>query len=174
MDGWIQGSRWPIYAKKALYIFIYLFINFTSCTIHIVSSQPRGGVSHMVGICGENVHRSQHLLAHPGVRHDASGQSLCHSAVQHVWPEEHLCPGYVRLRTRTKTLSDCLFVKWAFPCRFLVTCMLWVCSGFRSSLACWWRPQMGICTFTMWIRRMAASASLFRNTGVCVVVDCRC
>lgn len=50
----------------------------------------------MVSICGQNVHSSQHLLARAGVRHDASGQSLRHSTTQHVRPEEHLRPRYVR------------------------------------------------------------------------------
>lgn len=67
---------------------------------HLVSYQSRGGVSYMVSVCGQNVHSCQHLLAHPGVRHDASGQSLRHGATQHVRPEEHLRPGYVRPRAR--------------------------------------------------------------------------
>lgn len=68
-------------------------------TLHrLVSRQSRRGVSYMVGVCGQDVHGRQHLLAHAGVGHDAPGQSLRHGAAQHVWPEEHLRPGDVRQR----------------------------------------------------------------------------
>lgn len=59
----------------------------------------------MVGICGQDVHSRQHLPAHSGVRYDASGQSLRHCTTQHVWPEEHLCAGYVR-RTQTALVGS--------------------------------------------------------------------
>lgn len=129
---------------------------------HLVPHQSRRGVSHMVSIYGQNVYSSHHLPAHPGVRHDASGQSLRHGATQYVWPEEHLRPGYVR---RAEDGRGCVStVGGVFVSRFLhILCMF---SGFRSSLACWWRRQTGISTFITWIRRMEASASWFTSTGV--------
>lgn len=130
---------------------------------HLVSNQSRGGVSYMVGVCGQNVHSSQHLPALPGVRHDASGQSLRHSATQHVRPEEHLRPGYVRQG------RDVYSRREVYPCAGSFTsCVCFCLSGFRSSLACWWRPQTASSTSTMWIHRMEASASWSKNTSECV------
>lgn len=138
---------------------------------HLFSCQSRGGVSYMVSICGQNVHSCQHLLARPGVRHDASGQSLRHGATQHVRPEERLRPGYVRQRARNKG-GTCIYVEMCIHVQVLhVLCALCL-SGFRSSLACWWHLQTGISTFIMWIHKMEASVSLSKNTGVCVCVPC--
>lgn len=83
---------------------------FHACNNH-VPDQSRGGVAHMVGICGQDVHSSQHLPAHPGVWHDASGPGLCDSTAQHVWSEEHLCSGHVRRRTDSR--------QWAVTCHDL-------------------------------------------------------
>lgn len=83
---------------------------FHACN-NLVPHQSRGGVSHMVGICGQDVHSSQHLLAQPGVWHDASGPGLCYSTAQHVWSEEHLRSGHVRHTTHLH--------QWAVTCHDL-------------------------------------------------------
>lgn len=130
---------------------------------HFVSNQSRGGVSYMVSVRGQNVHSSQHLPALPGVRHDASGQSLRHSTTQHVRPEEHLRPGYVRQDRDVYSRRVVHLCAGSFT-----SCVCFCLSGFRSSLACWWRPQTASSTSIMWIHRMEASASWSKNTGECV------
>lgn len=125
-------------------ILICLFASF-SCVHQPCSHQPRG-VSYMVGICRQNVHSSQHLLARPGFWHDASGPGLCYSAAQHVWSEEHLRPGHVRHRTDLRGGA--------------VTCHdLCLSAGSRSSHACWWHPRMAFSTFIMWTLKMEESVS---------------
>lgn len=150
-----------------------LNVFFSLTTKHLVWFQPRGRVPYMVSICGENVHSSQYLLTHSGIWHDESGQSLCHSATQHVRSEEHLCPRYVRelqlYRYIKKNKSVSVQVHLYCVC---VLFLLMLLSGFRSFLACLWHLQMGIFTSIMWIHRMEASVSLFKSTGVYILVGC--
>lgn len=80
------------------------------------------------------------------------------------------------LRKRTTTIQ----VYWKntslYLCRFIyIVCVLFLLmllSGFRSFLACLWHLQMGFFTSIMWIHRMEASVSLFKSTGVYILVGC--
>lgn len=87
----------------------------------------------MVCICGENVHSSQYLLAHPCFRHDAPGPGLRHCPTQHVWPEEHLCPGYVRNQEDKGCFAS---KKGYFKTKFVYTLSFFQYSETSTSASC--------------------------------------
>lgn len=122
--------------------------------------KSRRRISNMVSIRWQNVHRGQHLPAHPRLGHDAPGSSVCHCTSQHVWLEEHLCSCYVRKQRRIYRSFNREFM-WRF---IPVGCFLF--TEFRNFPDCWRRPQTGFFTSITWIPRMEASVSSFRNTGM--------
>lgn len=61
------------------------------------SPQPTRRAFDLEQLHGKSVHGCLQLPPHAGVRHDESGQGLCHRAFEFLWTEEHLHPLDVRM-----------------------------------------------------------------------------